>query len=154
MCGEVKPLADFHRDKSDRMGRARRCKPCACTKARDWVQANPEKAREARTAWAQRNRDTVNKSHREAYSRDPSRDIDAKRKYRYGVSRQQYDQMIVAQGGRCAVCGDPTERLHVDHDHATGDVRGLLCRMCNQGLGFLRDNIEVMRSAVRYLERP
>jgi hypothetical protein len=65
--------------------------------------------------------------------------------------------MLEDQGHVCAICGtkDPgyKGRFVVDHDHDTGNVRGLLCDRCNTGIGFLQDNIAVLRSAINYLER-
>jgi hypothetical protein len=74
----------------------------------------------------------------------------------YKLSEDDYDLMHAAQHGRCAICGkvDATETQHalvVDHDHSTGEVRGLLCNNCNVGLGFLQDDEEVLRGAVAYL---
>ena len=53
-----------------------------------------------------------------------------------GVTDAEYDRLLSAQGGGCAICGNPpkTRRLHVDHDHKTGRVRGLLCHRCNRAL--------------------
>ena len=59
--------------------------------------------------------------------------------------------MIAAQGGVCAICQD-APAAHVDHDHATGAVRGVLCFNCNGGLGQFRDRTDVMRKAIKYLE--
>lgn len=152
-CGIEKALDEFHRDSKGRMGRARYCKPCACKKASDWVKDNPERAKAARLRWAQANREKVNAAQRERHRRDPARATAVKRKHLYGVDADRYSEMMAAQSGCCAICREATEKLHVDHDHETGAVRGLLCRMCNQGLGFLRDNAEVMRNAIDYLER-
>ena len=58
--------------------------------------------------------------------------------------------MIEAQGGTCAVCPGPPQ--HVDHDHETGEVRGILCFNCNQALGNARDDVQVLRGLARYLE--
>lgn len=58
--------------------------------------------------------------------------------------------MFAAQGGLCAVCRI-APAAHVDHDHATGRVRGLLCFNCNGGLGQFRDDVKVMQRAIRYL---
>lgn len=68
----------------------------------------------------------------------------------------EYDAMAEAQGGVCAICGQPPpdgERLHVDHDHKTMKRRGLLCRSCNNGLGLLDDNPDRLRTAADYIER-
>jgi len=53
-----------------------------------------------------------------------------------GVTDAEYARLLEAQGGGCAICGNPpkTRRLHVDHDHRTGQVRGLLCHRCNRAL--------------------
>lgn len=76
----------------------------------------------------------------------------------YGITVEQYDAMLAAQGGGCAICGDPPDgvgragvRLHVDHCHATNRVRGLLCNSCNNGLGRFRDRPELLRAAAAYL---
>jgi len=67
----------------------------------------------------------------------------------------EYDRLFVEQKGRCAICKRTQEdlRLAVDHSHQTGNRRGLLCRMCNLGLGNFRDNPSALRSAIRYLAR-
>lgn len=75
-------------------------------------------------------------------------------KCRYGISIETYEQMLRNQEGRCAIC--PTldikgKPLHVDHDHETGQVRGLLCRRCNNMLGMAGDSVEILGSAMSYL---
>lgn len=77
--------------------------------------------------------------------------------YRYGITKQQYDDMLAAQGGCCAICGrdNPGGKAKVwavDHCHNSNRVRGLLCGPCNRGLGQFRDDVERLRAAVRYLE--
>jgi hypothetical protein len=75
----------------------------------------------------------------------------------YGIQPDDYDRLYVAQEGRCAICRratGKTRRLAVDHDHATGKVRGLLCRVCNSMLGHARDDIEFFVRAVHYLTFP
>jgi len=56
----------------------------------------------------------------------------------YGLTPRQYDLLVWGQGGACAICREKSDRLHVDHNHITGEVRGLLCMPCNQALGLLR----------------
>jgi hypothetical protein len=68
---------------------------------------------------------------------------------RYGIGAADVDAMIAAQGGTCAVCAGTPE--HVDHDHATGYVRGILCFNCNQALGNVRDDVAILQGLARYL---
>jgi hypothetical protein len=70
---------------------------------------------------------------------------------RYGVGAAEVEELIAAQGGVCAVCGrsDPD---HVDHDHATKEVRGVLCFNCNGGLAQFKDDASILRSAADYLD--
>lgn len=73
------------------------------------------------------------------------------RKHRYGLVGDEYDAFIEAAGAKCALCG-ATERLGIDHDHASKALRGVLCRDCsNLALGLFRDNPEVLRAAIAYL---
>lgn len=72
---------------------------------------------------------------------------------RYGITAAQADALFAAQDGLCAICRErPAE--HVDHDHASGKVRALLCFNCNGGLGQFRDRPDLLRAAADYLERP
>lgn len=69
---------------------------------------------------------------------------------RYGITEDDFDEMFAAQGGVCAICRE-AKAEHVDHDHATGKVRGLLCFNCNGALGQFRDRTDLMIRAVGYL---
>jgi len=75
----------------------------------------------------------------------------------YGLTLDQYHAIVERQGERCAVCRKviaPMGRdTHIDHDHTTGKVRGLLCSECNLGLGKFKDRPDVLRAAATYLER-
>jgi hypothetical protein len=68
----------------------------------------------------------------------------------FGISLEQYNIMVEDQGGRCAICGEESQ-LHVDHDHETTEVRGLLCNNCNNGLGRFLDRPDLLRKAAEYL---
>jgi hypothetical protein len=72
---------------------------------------------------------------------------------RYGIGAKDVDRLIAMQGGACAICGRPDPQ-HVDHDHATGRVRGILCFNCNGGLGQFADDPRRLVSAIRYLRHP
>jgi len=85
--------------------------------------------------------------------------LTAKGKYlqrTYDISLKEYERLYVEQYGLCAICHQPAAKekpfLVVDHDHETGNVRGLLCNNCNMAIGLMRDNADTLRSAVRYLQ--
>ena len=77
----------------------------------------------------------------------------------YGLTTEDYSAMLKAQNNLCAICGNPetatyrgkTKALCVDHCHKTGEVRGLLCRECNLGVGYFQDAPNVLRHAIKYL---
>ncbi len=70
----------------------------------------------------------------------------------YGLSTEEYNAMYVKQEGKCAICACSRPRLHVDHDHITGKVRGLLCNSCNTLLGVSYDSISILKCAVEYIK--
>ena len=74
----------------------------------------------------------------------------------YGINLSEYNKMSEKQNKKCAICNELDEvagrRLAVDHDHNTGDVRGLLCGKCNRGLGLFNDKIKILKKAINYLE--
>ena len=75
---------------------------------------------------------------------------------KFGITAAEYDAMLAAQGGHCAICpatepGGRDRFFHIDHDHKTGKVRGLLCHGCNAALGFMRDDHTRTSAATEYL---
>lgn len=92
-----------------------------------------------------------------AYGRSPAGQ-EANRKYhnfyRYGITADEFDDLLVEQDGVCAICRKDCvtgDRLSIDHDHDTDQVRGLLCRRCNAGLGHFDDNPDLVATALSYL---
>jgi len=76
-------------------------------------------------------------------------------KSRYGITVAEYNEMLLSQGGRCKICEQECSSgtLSVDHDHVTDEIRGLLCRKCNAGLGNLGDTLALLERAVLYLKK-
>lgn len=70
----------------------------------------------------------------------------------YNLTLEQYDEMLKEQGSVCQICKDKsTKTLHVDHNHATGKIRGLLCAKCNHAIGLLKDSVSILQNAIKYL---
>lgn len=112
----------------------------------------PEIQKAKRLAWGR-------KASRKWAAKNPEKQKRAMRnwhlKKKYGISLEQFEFMLRQQGFACAVCGsgDTGSGLdwNVDHCHATGKVRGLLCTGCNTGLGGFRDNAKIMKAAIKYV---
>jgi hypothetical protein len=120
-----------------------RAKGRAATKR--WIDRNKEAVRERRIAKYHENRPEMLKKMRDQQLRT-----------HYGITAAQYDEMFKRQGGVCLLCGGTStdgKRLAVDHCHASESVRGLLCNMCNRGLGCFRDRVDVLERAADYLRR-
>lgn len=89
----------------------------------------------------------------EAAERRPFRRCSAKDtwlRHRYGITEADFNEMLELQGGKCALCRRGNAR-NTDHDHLTGEVRGLLCSPCNTALGVLGDNVDGLLRAIEYL---
>ena len=73
------------------------------------------------------------------------------------ITHEEFLQMAEAQNWCCAICGkhqdDQSKELSVDHCHSTGQVRGLLCGNCNRGIGWLKDDLELLEKAIEYLRK-
>ena len=90
---------------------------------------------------------------------DTFRNIELKKNF--GITLEQYNEMLDSQGGVCAICGNvettvnhntkKVQNLSVDHCHTTGKVRGLLCNLCNTGLGKFRENPDFLAKAISYI---
>ena len=172
-CGRTLPASDFGRNASRGDGLAFYCKPCFRRRG----QAGYERRRAAAGHVVRRHIDLPEGMKRCAACDQvrPHADFHAASRSRnrfhsyckacrsgmarashlrrtYGLDAAKLQQLIDDQGGRCGICQErPAE--HVDHDHVTGVVRGVLCFNCNGGLGQFRDRPDVMRQAIDYLER-
>lgn len=76
------------------------------------------------------------------------------KKTKYGLSKEQYLDLFKKQDNKCAICGKSFNETKacVDHNHNTGNIRGLLCTQCNSLLGMAHDNINILKNAILYLE--
>lgn len=109
--------------------------------------------RESKRRRGKRYRDRLREEGRTRPSASLTPEANRRKKLRekYGITPEDYERMFAEQQGRCAICHAEDPRLVVDHDHATGAVRGLLCHSCNVALGWLRDREDAAERAAEYL---
>lgn len=108
---------------------------------------------EVQAAYYQRHRARLLKATKERAALNPHWARNAKLR-KYGITPADYEALLEKQGGVCAICKGPPiydTVFCVDHDHATDEVRGLLCRKCNAGIGQLRDDPVIVKAALEYL---
>lgn len=134
VCGVRKHFSEFYNLRKAPDGVSYRCKSCDNAAVNKYRAENPDKFR------------------------DTFRDTNLKQ--RFGISLEQYKEMLEKQGGVCAICGgsepkslgSSKQSFSVDHCHDTGRIRGLLCSSCNRGLGLLGDTVESVQRALDYLK--
>ncbi len=155
-CKVVKPLDDFYKSAGMRDGHRHDCKACNLEQKRQRYLADPATAKARVKRWQQENPERLN-----AYRRTRRLEPEVKRRERaghlmrkYGMTIEQYDAMLEAQGGGCCICGRPPREdisLHVDHDHSTGEIRGILCFRCNNALADFQEDPELLKKAASYV---
>jgi hypothetical protein len=121
--------------------------------SRRWRLNHPEKAAELRRSYERRNKEKVNARNRRKYHLNPAKTAARHRLRKYGISQEDFDKMLRAQGGRCAICSLLLKSPYVDHDHKTGKNRELLCRLCNWVLGGAHDSIDILEKSILYLKK-
>lgn len=146
ICKEVKESNDFPRDRGRRDGRGTICLTCSAALTRHYTSIlDPVELKRRKAEYYRKGRATQRRY---------------KLKAKFGITREQYDEMLEAQGGACAICRKPETELRggrvkelcVDHCHVTQEVRRLLCANCNKGLGCFHDSPGLLREAALYLE--
>ena len=157
VCKELKPLSDFYRAAGMRDGHRNDCKRCNLSAKHERYVANPEPTKERVRQWqrvnADRHQATQRRIRQSPEGRRRSREGYLRRKY--GITQADYDARLAKQNGGCAICGRaPAAKgsLHVDHDHESGRVRGLLCFRGNNALGDFGDGVGQLRRAIEYLQ--
>ena len=145
-CHKEKQIDEFYIDRSHKDGHRTTCIKCDKRYLKKWYKGLMEdKRREIYNKWRKENPDKFKKSQRRR-----------KLKREYGITIDDYDAMLKKQGYCCAICGsarpDGKGNFHIDHNHKTGKIRGLLCYKCNSVLGYAHDNIKILMCAIEYLQ--
>lgn len=140
-CGIEKDIDEFYWHNSSKRRHRSHCKKCCNINHAEWCKLHPEKLAE----YVSR--------HRKKHYKRTSIEVACKR---YKIKVVDYLEMFRKQNGKCAICGishlELNERISIDHCHETGRFRGLLCSCCNRLLGYAKDNISILESAVKYLK--
>lgn len=102
-------------------------------------------------AYRAKNAAKINARARKWHRENKTRRQRRSREYLYGLTHVEYSKIKKKQRGRCAICRR-SSKLNVDHDHATKKVRGLLCHLCNRGIGLFKDDRAIITRAISYLE--
>jgi len=158
-CKKRKPIKEFYKNKRRLDGLCAYCKACAKSynvkyytihrkkmlrRSRKWNKLNPEKVAKAIKNYGKVHPEKVKERGRNQHLK------------KYKLTTKEYNRMVKAQGGVCAICGEPERMqraLSVDHDHFTGEVRGLVCSRCNSAMGFADDSPMRLRKMADYIER-
>lgn len=138
-CGVWKEADAFYKRSASPNGLQPNCKECEREYAKGYYARNRDRYRIKQAIWAEANREYKREWHKANYLRKT-----------WGLTFDQLNEMIEAQKRRCAVCSVQAE-LVIDHDHASGRIRGLLCQPCNKGLGHFHDDPEMLEAAAQYL---
>ena len=125
---------------------------------RTYVQEHREMLIESRKKYYKDNREILSEKHRVYNGSNAAKEAGRNSKYlkKYGITLGMYNAMLVEQSNKCAICKHDQIAgwyLSVDHDHVTGQVRGLLCYRCNSALGFLREDPILLSRALEYLSK-
>ncbi len=137
-CFLHKTEENFHRASRHPDGLQYTCKGCRSRVARDWYRANKIRLKPINRRWKKKNAQKISDQHRVK---------------KYSVRPGQFKALRQRQRGRCAICKRHMESPHIDHNHRTGLVRGLLCKNCNWLLGHAQESKKILLGAIRYLHR-
>lgn len=171
-CKIEQPLSEYRKDASRSNGIHPTCNNCNKEIQRKWYKNNREKAINKSSKRYHKQKDIINAKRREKRINNPE-EVRAKARANYNpiagkvsgwknagikdMTYERYLQMLESQNSCCAICGghqdDFKRKLCVDHDHKTGEARGLLCDACNGGIGKLRDSVELLEKAIKYLKQ-
>lgn len=160
-CKKEKLFGEFNKCGANRNGLRTQCKQCDIDYAIKYRSKNREKINAATREWYKQNKSKVKEYHKRYREKHLDRIRANQRKnnkkyydkYVYGLDENTRLKIYDRQKKKCAICGKnlPFKKTNIDHNHKTGEIRGILCSKCNIGLGYIEDN-EFNRKAKEYLK--
>ena len=141
-------LKQREQKKQYRLFNSEKAKLCNKLSSQKWRKKFPEKVQ----SWLLKNKNRLQEKRRQRCLCGQS--MHDMRKSMYGITKEQYLNLKISQDNKCAICKKGSKKtLHVDHDHKTKKVRGLLCYLCNSILGYAKDNPKILFTAANYLKK-
>ena len=122
-------------------------------KSKKYRQNNPDRVKEYNKQYSENNKDVLAKRDAKRYRENRKLRRDQWSCNKYGLTMEELENLRNQANGKCEICSDNRFLLHIDHDHKTGKVRGLLCPLCNHAIGSFRENIENFQNAANYLHK-
>ncbi len=156
-CKEVKPFSEFNKRSKSASGYREKCKICTRAQNQAWKMLNKPKMKEDNAKWYKANADKLKRKHSLYWLTFSEKAKHKKLLQNHKISFEHYNTLLIKQNMSCAICERHQSmykrQLAVDHDHETGEIRGLLCHCCNTGIGSLRDDYLLVDKASQYLKR-
>ncbi len=119
-----------------------------------WTLKNRDRILEVARAWRRKNKIKRSYQARLRYQKNSQKELDRIRFNKYGVTGNKFREIFKKQSGKCPICNRGiTKNLSVDHNHATGKIRGLICNKCNLAIGNAEDSPDRLRAMANYLEK-
>lgn len=155
-CGIDRPKTEYFKRSDSKDGLNAWCKPCKKVYDQSYSAENKDKLLERHRAYKAADPDRWKAYGQEYYQANKdkmkSQSRVARLKLNYGIDESVVAEMMASQNNNCAIClKDITDRAKVDHNHKTGEVRGLLCSPCNTSLGGFKDSPYILKNAYQYL---
>lgn len=156
ICDELKPLSEFHHSKNKPDGYRNDCKECrkigrkvdicslkmrcyTCNVLKDKNEDNFHVSKKSKFGFRRLCKECHKVSQRTIHLSN-----------RYNLTIDEYNNMFDKQDGKCLICNN-NDKLFVDHNHLNGEIRGLLCNTCNGGIGYLKEDINILLNSIKYL---
>ena len=158
-CRQELTINNFYKNRGSSDGFCAQCIKCATPAIKKNYQQKREKFLEYKKQWYEKNKENQLLKLKKYYIKNRTKIIATRKEQRmqklYGISLQEKEDMLHNQGNCCAICKSQTftgSNWHIDHDHKTNKIRGILCGKCNHLIGLANDDTLILDAAIQYLQ--